>query len=488
VATDLADQGLPTLTETAALSSARDVRNPRLALCVVGVAQLLVVVDTTIINIALPSAQSALGMSESAAQWTVTAYALTFGGLLMLSGRLADKWGRKNVLIAAAIGFAVASGVGGAAANAATLIAARAGQGVFAALLTPTTLSILAVTFTKPEERARAFSVVSAIAMSGTAVGLLAGGALAQFLSWRWCLFVNLPPAIATVVVGWYALPDVPRYRETAVDWVGAVMGGGGVAGLTYALSAAGAEQRIWVIAAGAVLLAGFAIRQKLIPQPLLPPSIVADRTRRAACLSIIATGFGMFGMFLFLTYQLQTIMHFGALATGLAFLPFVAGNVIAATRLTSLLRPRVGARSLLAGGMLVLAAGLALLTQLNQDTSYWRLILPAEVVLGIGAGFAVPTAINCATAAVRSRYSGIAAALVMTSQQVGASLGTASLNAVAIGAAGSTAAMSVPAAAAHGYAVASGWAAGVLTAAAVGVALLADRDHRNPTDPALPR
>jgi MFS family permease len=435
---------------------------------VVGLAQLLVVVDTTIVNIALPSARRELGMSGTAAQWTLTAYTLAFGGLLLLGGRLADRWGRRRALVTGALGFACASCLGGTAGDAAVLIAARAAQGAFAALLAPATLSILAVTFTEPAARVRAYSTLSAIAMSGSAVGLLAGGALAQFLDWRWCLLVNLPPAIATAVGARLSLPAMAGDGRSRLDWTSAALGGGGIAALAYALSgttATGPLPRTSLIAVGLALLTVFGIRQHRARDPLLPLSIVADRRRGAACVSIVATGFGMFGMFLFLTFQLQDVLRFPPLATGLAFLPFVVANAAAATWLTRTLLPRLGVRTLLAGGMVVLAAGLAMLTGLGGTDAYWTLIAPAEVVLGVGAGLAVPSAINRATAGVRPEHAGIAAAFATTSQQVGASLGTAALNAVAI--------------AGHGYGVASGWAAAVVTCAAVAVAALAGRSPR---------
>ncbi|HEX5121331.1 MAG TPA: MFS transporter [Pseudonocardiaceae bacterium] len=440
-------------------------------LAVIGLAQLLVVVDTTIVNIALPSARQELGMSETAAQWTLTAYTLAFGGLLLLGGRLADRWGRRKALITGALGFAFASCLGGTAGDAAVLIGARAAQGVCAALLAPATLSILAVTFTEPAARVRAYSALSAIAMSGSAVGLLAGGALAQFLDWRWCLLVNLPPAVVTAVGARVWLPAMAGERRSRLDWTGAAIGGGGIAVLAYALSGAtdsGAAVRISLIAVGVVLLTVFGIRQHVVRNPLLPLSIIADRARGAACLSIVATGFGMFGMFLFLTFQLQDVLHFRPLVTGLAFLPFVVANAVAATWLTRRLLPHVGVRSLLAGGMVLLAVGLALLTGLGGSTPYWTLIAPAEVVLGVGAGLSVPSAINRATAGVRPHHSGIAAAVATTSQQVGASLGTAALNAIAVSSAGT--------AAVRGYGVASGWAAAVVAGTAVAVAVLAGR------------
>lgn len=436
------------------------------AIGVIGLAQLLVMIDTTIVNIALPSAQRALGMSDGTRQWTLTAYTLAFGALLLLGGRLADRWGCRTILIVGAAGFAAMSALGGAATGPAMLIAARAGQGAFAALLAPATLSMLAVTFTGVRERARAFSVVSAIAMSGTAVGLLAGGALAEYLGWRWCLYVNLPLAVVTALGSRYALTDLPRHRGIRLDWPSAALGGAGFAALACACSGVGGAL---AGGGGVLLLAGFVVRQRTAASPLLPLRVIADRGRAAACLSVAATGFGMFGMFLLLTYQLQVVMGFRPLVTGLAFLPFVAGNVVASTTLTRRLLPVTGPRPLLVGGMMLLAAGLGLLTTLAPDSSYWGLLLPSQVLLGAGAGFAVPTAINLATTGVGARDSGVASAFVTTSQQLGASLGTAALN-TAAAAVGATA---------HGYAIAGGWAAGVVAIAALIVGFLLRAQHR---------
>jgi EmrB/QacA subfamily drug resistance transporter len=448
------------------------------ALVAIGLAQLLVIVDTTIVNIALPSAQRDLGMSDVARQWTISAYTLAFGGLLLLGGRLADRLGRKNTLIVGALGFALASAVGGAASGPGMLIAARAAQGVFAALLAPSTLSLLTVTFTESRERAKAFGIFSAIMMSGAALGLIAGGALAQYLDWRWCLYVNLPLAAIAAVLGWLVLPRVARHRETRLDWISAILGSGGIVALVYGLSEAatrgwGSGLVLGCIAAAVVLTAAFVLRQTRVDNPLLPLRILADRGRSASYLTIAATAFGMFGMFLFLTYQLQGIMHYGAFQAGVAFLPFLLGNVLVSTLLSRRLLPRTGARPLLVIGMLLMAAGLAALTQLSPNSSYWGLILPVELVLGAGAGFSMPVVMNTATARVADRDAGVASAFITTSQQVGASLGTASLNTIAASATASAAGLGVAGATVHGYAVANGWGAAIIAAAAIGVGFL---------------
>ncbi|HJQ45034.1 MAG TPA: DHA2 family efflux MFS transporter permease subunit [Amycolatopsis sp.] len=456
------------------------------ALAVIGLAQLLVIIDTTIITIALPSAQRELGMSNVGRQWTITAYTLAFGGLLLLGGRLADRVGRKNTLIIGALGFALASAVGGAANGPTMLIAARAAQGVFAALLAPSTLSLLTITFTDTKERAKAFGIFSAILMSGAAVGLIVGGSLAEYLDWRWCLYVNLPVAIVAAVGGWYLLPKVPGHRETRLDWTSAAIGTAGIVALVYALSEAatkgwGDGLVIGLLAAAVVLIAGFLVRQLRVANPLLPMRILADRKRASGYATIAAASFGMFGMFLFLTFQLQAVMHYGAFKAGLAFLPFLLGNVVMSVGVARRFLPRTGPRPLLVIGLLLMAAGLLMLTQLTPDASYWGLIMPVELIMGAGGGLAMPTVMNIATARIEPRDAGVASAFITTSQQVGASLGTASLTTIASSATASAAGLGMVGATVHGYAVANGWAGAIVGAAALGVGLLVGRRQPDP-------
>ncbi|GAA4671353.1 MULTISPECIES: MFS transporter [Amycolatopsis] len=465
-------------TTLAAPEGARTDQRRWWALVAIGLAQLLVIVDTTIVNIALPSAQHELGMSDAARQWTISAYTLAFGGLLLLGGRLADRLGRKNTLIVGAIGFALASAVGGAASGPGMFIAARAAQGVFAAMLAPSTLSLLTVTFTEAKERAKAFGIFSAIMMSGAALGLLAGGALAEYLDWRWCLYVNLPLAAVAAVLGWFVLPKVEGHRETKLDWISAILGSGGIVSLVYALSEAatrgwGSGLVLGFLAAAVVFVVAFVVRQTRVANPLLPLRILADRTRSAGYLTIAGASFGMFGMFLFLTYQLQAIMHYSPFQAGLAFLPFLLGNVLVSTLLSRRLLPRTGPRPLLVIGLLLMGAGLVVLTQLTPDSSYWGLILPVELVVGAGGGFAMPVVMNTATAGVEARESGVASAFITTSQQVGASLGTASLNTIASSATASAAGLGTVGATVHGYAVANGWGGAIVAAVAIGVGVL---------------
>ncbi|WP_199432605.1 MFS transporter [Qaidamihabitans albus] len=466
------------MTTTAPAPVAAQVDRRRwLALAVIGLAQLLVIIDMTIMTIALPSAQQDLGMSDAARQWAITAYTVTFGGLLLLGGRLADRLGRRNTLLAGVVGFALASAVGGAATGTEMLLVARAAQGVFAALLAPSTLSLLTVTFTEPRERARVFGIFGAIMMSGAAVGLIAGGALAEYLGWRWCLYINLPIAAVAVVAGVFVLPRARGHRDARLDWTSAVLGGGAIVSLVYALSEAaesgfGSALVLGLLGASAVLVVAFVLRQARTRGPLLPLGIVTERSRAAAFLAVGVAAFGMFGMFLFLTYQMQAIMGYGPFATGIAFLPLVAANVLAATQITGRLSARIGTRPLLVGGLLLLAAGLFLLTWLTPESSYAGLLLPAELLLGLGAGLAMPTVINVATSGVAPREAGAASAFVTTSQQVGASLGTASLNTIAT-AATASAATGGAAATVHGFATASGWGAAVLAVGAIMVGWL---------------
>ncbi|WP_370968737.1 MFS transporter [Amycolatopsis sp. cg9] len=451
-----------------------------LALAALGLAQLMVVLDTTVVNIALPSAQRALGLSDTGRQWTISAYTLAFGGLLLLGGRLADRLGRRTTLLAGIAGFAVASAVGGAAPSAGWLIGARAAQGVFAALLAPSTMSLLTLTFTDPRERGKAFGIFSAIMMSGSALGLTVGGALTQFLDWRWSLYVNVPIAVLAGLGAWFAVPPTAAHRDTRLDWTSAALSCGGVVLLVHALSEVATQgfslPVLGFLALSVALLGWFALRQARHPHPLLPLAVVRDRARAVAYLTVGAASFGAFGMFLFLTYQLQIVMGYGALAAALAFLPTLGANMLTSTQLSGRLLPRVGPRPLLAGGLLLLACGLLAATRLTPDASYVAVVLPMQLLLGVGAGLCMPVVLNVATRDVGARDAGAASAFVTTSQQVGASLGTAALNTIATAA---SAGLTTPSAIVHGYTTASAWAAALVAAAALTAFLVLPRGSR---------
>ena len=437
------------------------------ALAFIAIAQLMIALDATIVSIALPSAQSALGASDADRQWVVTAYALAFGGLLLLGGKVADYAGRKRAFLIGLAGFAVASAIGGAAPNFATLVAARALQGAFAALLAPTALSLLAVSFTQPRERATAFAVYGSIAGSGAAIGLLLGGALTQYLTWRWCLYVNIPIAVMAAIGGWLVLPAGSRRAKAALDLPGVVLAAGGMVALVYSSTAG-----IGLLAVGGLLLALFVLREARTANPLLPLRILTDRNRGGSYITVAMAIAGMFGAFLFLTYYLQVVLQFTPLQAGLAFLPMTIASQAGSWLIASRLMPYVPPRALMAPGAAVAAAGMGLLTQLHADSAYLTLVLPAEVLLGLGISCVMVPAFSTATHGIDPREAGVASATVNTAQQIGGSLGTALLNSIAISA---TAAYAGPRAAAlvHGFSVATGWGVVILLVGAIAAAVL---------------
>jgi EmrB/QacA subfamily drug resistance transporter len=453
-----------------------------IGLVCISTAQLMVALDATVINIALPSAQRSLGITDPQRQWVITAYTLAFGGLLILGGRLADTIGRRRAFLSGLVGFALASAAGGAAPDFTALVAARAVQGACAALLAPTALSLLAVTFTAAKERARAFAVFGAIAGMGGALGLLLGGVLTEYLGWRWCLFVNVPVAAATLVAGRQMLPATPPQRGARLDVPGVVLVVTGLVSFVYGLSSAAA--RGWsapvtlaALAAGVILIVGFLLTEYAASAPLLPPRILADRNRAGAYAAIGLAVVAMYGLFLLLTYDLQVVLRYSPVRAGLAFLPLSAAVLASSTTVSQALLPRVPPRALMAPGLLVGAVGMATLALLHAGDSYALHVLPAELLLGLGMGAVFVPAFSTATLGVSAREAGVASAVAGTSQQIGASVGTALLNTVAATATAAYVAAHGHALTAgalvHGYAVAAGWAAVILVAAAAAVAVL---------------
>jgi EmrB/QacA subfamily drug resistance transporter len=406
-------------------------------LLVIAVAQLMVVLDSTIVNIALPSAQRDLGFATDERQWIVTAYALTFGSLLLLGGRVGDLFGRKWAFIGGLIGFAVASAVGGAASNFTILVSSRALQGAFGAILAPAALSTLANAFQDPRERGRAFGVFGAVAGGGGAVGLLLGGFLTEYASWRWCFYVNLLFAALAVLGGLrYLRNELPAERPR-LDLIGSLLAGGGLFGLVFGFSRAETDGwsslgSIISLAAGVLLLITFVLVQQRVAHPLLPLRIVLDRNRGGAYLSVGIPAIAMFGVFLFLTYYLQLTKGFSPVQTGLAFLPMVACILTASISSNILLMPIVGARRLITTGMVLGAIGLFYLSRITASSGYATSVLPALLVMGLGFGLVFAPAINTATAGVARSDAGVASAMVNTMQQVGGSLGTALLSTIA--------------------------------------------------------
>lgn len=463
-----------------------------LALVVIAVAQLMVVLDASIVNIALPSAQDALGITDANRQWVVTAYALAFGGLLLLGGRIADFIGRKRAFIIGLVGFGVASAIGGLAQNQGELFGARALQGAFAALMAPAALSLITITFTEPKERAKAFGVYGGISGGGAALGLILGGVLTEYASWRWTLLVNTPIAIATAVAGALLVRESRAEGKARYDIPGVLTSTLGLVALVYGFTKANesgwsAASTIALLTAAVVLLVAFVVIELNTAEPLLPPRVFTERNRAAAFLVSLLLGLALFGMFLFLVYYMQGTLQYSAVKSGLAFLPFSAGVVVGAGVASGLL-PRIGPRPLMVGGTVGAALGMALFTQISVDGNYLTVVLPAQILMSIGMGLAFVALSSTALVGVEDHDAGVASALVNTTQQVGGSLGTALLNTIAATAttgfivangAGQSAAGLV-----HGYKIAFTWGLGALIVAAV-LSLVLVTKQRPPITPA---
>lgn len=474
------------------------VRSPKAALVVTALAQLMIALDATVMNIALPSAQAALGLSTANRQWVITAYTLAFGGLVLLGGRIADQIGHKTAFLIGLAGFGAASAVGGAAVSPSMLIGARAVQGVFAALLAPTALSLLAMTYAQPRERAKAFAVYGAIAGSGAAVGLILGGALTQYLSWRWCLYLTVPVAVITLAAARVALPGAGTSGRQRLDVPGALLASAGLVALVYACAQAvsvgwASAQVVGPLMAIIVLAALFVVRESRVAHPLLPLRILTDRNRAGAYTTLALSVAGLLGLYLFLTYYLQVVLGYSPLTAGLAFLPLSGAVLLSAYTIAAPLLPRVAPRRLVVLGLLVAAAGMTVLTRIGIDSGYATHVLPGLVLVGLGMGCVFTPAISTAMARIEPRDAGIASAVVNTAQQIGASVGVAVLNTVA---AGTTASYLIShplgrqvhtTALAHGYTTAALYAAGILTGAAVlaAVFLNAQALPARPTTPA---
>ncbi|HEY7074104.1 MAG TPA: MFS transporter [Solirubrobacteraceae bacterium] len=450
-----------------------------LILGVIAVAQLMVVLDATVVNIALPSAQRAVGFSDDARQWIITAYALAFGSLLLLGGRLGDLFGRKWTFAGGLIGFATASAIGGAAGSFGVLVAARAAQGTFGAMLAPSALALLSTTFTDPDERGKALGIFSAIIASGAAVGLLLGGVLTEWLSWRWCFFVNLLIAVPAVLAALRLIVNQPRPDRPPLDLPGTLTATLGLFALVYGFANStthswGDPVTVAMLAAGAILLAAFAAIEARAAHPLLPLRVLADRTRGGAYLGLGLAAIAMFAAFLFLTYYLQRTKGYSPIETGFAFLPMTAAIMVVAIAANVALLRRFGPRTLQTLGLLLGAAGMVWLAQLTPDSSYAGHVLPALLVMGCGLGNVFATTIASATHGVDHEDTGVASAMVNTMQQVGGSIGTALLSSIFAGAVSAymdgrrPSAQALTDASVHGYTVAFWVAAGIFAAGAL--------------------
>ena len=472
--------------------SAENGKGKWLALAVIAVSQLLIVLDATIVNIALPTAQTELHISDADRQWMITAYTLAFGGLLLLGGRIADYTGRKRAFIIGLLGFAAASAFGGLAQNAGMLFSARALQGAFGALMAPAALSLLTVTFTEAKERARAFGVYGAIAGGGGAIGLLLGGVLTEYASWRWTLLVSTPIAILAALATVRFVSESKAEGNTKYDLPGAITSTAGLVSLVYGFTKAasdgwGSGSTVTFLAAAVVLLVAFVVIEIRSEHPLLPMRVILDRNRGGAFLSALLIGVGMFGVFLFLTFYLQVTLGYSALMTGVAFLPFTVG-IIGGAGLSAQLLTRVGPRVLMFSGMLLAAIGMVALTRIGVDTSFWTHVLPGELLISFGLGVTFGPMSNTALVGVADHDAGVASALINTTQQIGGSLGTALLNTIftsvvagylADHAASATSPAFQQVATIHGYTVAFWVSAGLIALAAV-IALVLVRAGRD--------
>lgn len=417
-------------------SSARTTNTTRILVLCACLAQVTIVLDTTIIAVALPDAQADLTFADSSRQWAITSYTLAFGSLLLIGGQLSQVLGMRRAFIIGLAGFGAASLIGGFATSIEMLLAARAAQGVFAALLAPTNLSLMNTAFPAVSNRARAFALFGSVAGAGAAIGLVLGGALTQSMSWRACLYVNVPLTLIAAVIAWRGLKSAPGPQESGVpkDLLGLALGSLGMFALVLGLSRA--DQLGWssstvitTLACGILLLVMFAIRERLAKDPVLPLSIIADSVRASSYLSIAMVGLAQMGTSLYLTFYFQQNLEYNALQTGAAFLPMVVGLVVAAVVSTRIVVPWFGVRVAFPLGAAVTAAGFLWLSSLSPDSGYIDSVLGPIVVIGLGLGTVMAPAMSSATHGIAAAKSGLASAVANTSQQLGASLGVAFLS-----------------------------------------------------------
>ena len=448
-------------------------------LVVIAISQLMLVLDSSIMNIAIPSAKIELGISDANQQWVITAYTLAFGSLLLLGGRIGDYMGRKKIFLVGLVGFATASAIGGIAANQGMLYASRGLQGVFGALLAPAALALISETFTDPKERAKAFGVIGAISGGGAAIGLIVGGTLTEFFSWRWCLGVNAPIAIAAAILAIKYVHESKAEGDNTYDIPGVVTATAGLFSLTYGFNEAATKgwsssATIGFLVAAVVLLVIFVIVETKVANPLMPLRVITERNRGGSYLGSLVVGAGLFSMFLFLGLYLQVILGYSPLKSGFAFLPFTAGIIVFAG-IASQLLPKVGPKPLMVPGLIAAGIGLLLLTRITPETSYLTHVVPSLLIMSSGMALVFIPLTSTSLHAVSHHDTGVASAMVNTSQQIGGSLGTALLNTVAATATTTYVAANsqlgqalMPAAMTHGFTVAFKFSAGLLFIGAV--------------------
>ena len=407
-------------------------------LVVIAISQLMLVLDSSIMNIAIPTAKVDLGISDANQQWVITAYTLAFGSLLLLGGRIGDYVGRKRVFLIGLIGFAASSALGGFAMNQGMLYGSRALQGVFGALLAPAALALISETFTVPAERAKAFGVMGAISGGGAAIGLILGGTLTEFFSWRWCLGVNTPIAIVAALLAVKYVHESKAEGDKTYDLPGAITATAGLFLLTYGFSEAASPTKGWsdshtitYLVLAVLFLVAFVRIEMKAKNPLMPLRVITERNRGGSYLGSLVVGAGLFSMFLFLGLYLQVILHYSPLRSGFAFLPFTAGIIVFAG-IASQLLPKVGPKPLMIPGLIAAGIGLLLLTRITPETSYLTHVVPSLVIMSSGMALVFIPLTSTSLHAVSHHDTGVASAMVNTSQQIGGSLGTALLNTVA--------------------------------------------------------
>lgn len=439
----------------------------------------MLVLDGTVMNIAIPNAKIDLGITDANQQWIITAYTLAFGSLLLLGGRIGDFMGRKRIFIIGLLGFAGASALGGIATSQELLFAARALQGVFGALLAPAALAIISVTFTVPSERAKAFGVFGAISGGGAAIGLIVGGALTEYFSWRWCLGVNTPIAILAAVLAAKYVHESKAGGDHTYDIPGVFTATAGLFALTYGFNEAAREGwtnsiTLTFLVTAAVLLIAFVVIESKVANPLMPLRVITERNRGGSYLGSLIVGAGLFSMFLFLGLYLQVILGYTPLRSGFAFLPFSVGIIIFAGVASQLL-PKIGPKPLMVPGLIFAGIGLLMLTRITPETGYTTHVLPSLLIMSSGIALVFIPLTSTSLHGVSGRDTGVASAMVNTSQQIGGSLGVALLNTIAATAATSYAAthtelgkMVQPFAVTHGFTVAFKVSAALLFAGAL--------------------
>jgi EmrB/QacA subfamily drug resistance transporter len=465
-------------------------------LVVIASAHLMAVLDTTVMFVALPSLQHGLAMSVTSRQWVITAYTLALAGFLLPGGRLADRFGARRTLLAGVAGFACASAVGGAAADAAMIIAARVVQGACGAVLISSTKSLLVTVYADEDERARVMGVFSATMASGGAAGLVLGGVLTSALNWRWCLYMNVALSLVALIGGPRVLPALPGNKEVQIDLPSVLFAAAGMGGLIYALGEAASAgwssaQIICSLAVAAVTLSMFVARQIGHTDRLLPLRVVLDRNRGWAMIGLVVNGLSTYGMMLILTYQLQSVMSYSALETGLALIPFALAGLGAAL-LAPLLMVRIPPRWLITGAIAVEAAGLVPLIWLTPHSRYLPLVLAATVIEGLGTGVATPATLNTALTGVLPSDSGAAGAGTSAASQLGSAIGAALLNTIAVAATASYLTLhptaGVVTGTVYGFTVAMAWGAAITLAAAVPIAAFVNARKPSPRNRASHR